>query len=76
VQILLYVLILLENKVDGFDVVVILMLLCILPVNHFNASLFSIFDVSLFPAGVCRKVWDETSNDPWLSISVQQQVTD
>lgn len=48
--------ILLENKVEGSDVVVILMLLCILPVNYFNASLHSRFDVSLFPAGVCRKV--------------------
>jgi hypothetical protein len=38
VPILLYVLIVLDNKVEGFDVVVILMLLCILPVNHFNAS--------------------------------------
>ena len=38
VPILLYALILLDNKVEGFGVVVILMLLCILPVNHFNAS--------------------------------------
>jgi hypothetical protein len=56
VQILLYVLILLENRVEGFDVVVIIMLVCILTVNCFNASLRSIFDVSLFPARVQERL--------------------
>jgi len=35
---ILYVLILLGNKVEGFGVVVISLLLCVLPVSHFNLS--------------------------------------
>jgi hypothetical protein len=38
VPIVLCVSILVENKVESFGVVVILLLLCVLPVNHFNES--------------------------------------